>query len=124
MSEDKKNVLWGTAKGVGISVIAMLIGVLVFALIIKIASLSPSVIKPVNQFIKAIALFLGCFFSISGSKGYLKGAVSGLISVIIIYLIFALIGGENLFGLNFLIDLAFGLIVGAISGIISVNIKK
>ena len=124
MSEDKKNVLWGTAKGVGISVIAMLIGVLVFALIIKIASLSPSVIKPVNQFIKAIALFLGCFFSISGSKGYLKGAVSGLVSVILIYLIFALIGGENLFGLNFFIDLAFGLIVRAISGIISVNIKK
>ena len=52
------------AKSVGFSVVFTLAAVLVFALIVKLCSLGSSVILPVNQVIKYLAVFLGCFFCI------------------------------------------------------------
>jgi len=111
-------------KGIITTVTITLVAVLIFAWIVKTASLGVSVIKAVNQFIKVISIFLGCFFSLSSGKGLIKGAIVGGISAIITYLIFALIGGELVLGVSFIIDLIFCIIVGGICGIISVNVKK
>ena len=111
-------------KGVFFSLIIVLVGVLIFAGVIKLTSLSSSAIKPVNQFIKVLAIFFGCFLSVRGSLGFLKGGFVGVLGTALIYLTFSLIGGEISFGMPFIIDLVFGLIVGIISGIITVNVKK
>ena len=113
-----------TVKGVFLSVIITLVFVAVFALIIKLTSASVSVIKPVNQFIKVLSVFLGCFFSLKGDKGYLKGILVGIFAVVITYLLFALIGGGVSFKFSFLIDILFCAVVGMISGILTVNLKK
>ena len=111
-------------KGICGAIIITLVGVLIFAGVIKTARLSSSVIKAVNQFIKIISIFLGVFFSVRNDKGLIKGALIGLISTAVIYLIFSLIGSDTDFSVTFIIDLVFGLIVGAISGVIAVNVKN
>ncbi len=111
-------------KGVFFTLIIVLAGVLIFAGVIKIASLSASVIKPVNQFIKVIAVFLGCFLSARGRLGFLKGALIGVLGTVLVYLVFSLMVGDLSFGLSFVVDLIFGLIVGVVSGIIAVNVRK
>lgn len=119
-----KKVLIKTAEGVGIICAVCLISVLVFSLVIKIFSLPDSVITHVNQIIKAIAITVGCIFSVEGEKGFLKGMITGLISVAATFLLFSAIGGEWDMSWKFLIELAFGAIVGCIGGIIAVNIRK
>lgn len=111
-------------KGVSTALIITLVGVLIFAGVVKIATLNSGVIKAVNQFIKILSVFLGCTFSLKESKGLIKGVIVGVFSTVITYLIFALVGGAVSFGLSFLLDLVMGLIVGGVSGVIAVNLKR
>ena len=121
---EKSGFLYTILKGTGLAVISTLVGVLIFSGLIKTAYFSVSVIKPVNQFIKVIAVFLGCFFSVKKRLALVKGSLIGVIATVITYLLFALIGGGIKFGFNFIVDLIFALIIGGISGLISAKIKK
>ena len=124
--EDVKSIgfFQSVIKGVATVIIITLISVLIFAGVVKLATLNSSVIKAVNQFIKIVSVFLGCAFTVKESKGLIKGATIGVVSTVITYLIFALIGGGVNFGLGFLLDLVLGVAVGTTSGVISVNFKK
>lgn len=111
-------------KSVAAAVIITLVGILAFAFVIKMAYLNSSVIKAVNQFIKVLSIFLGCFIFVRENGGFIKGALVGGLTAVIVYLIFALMGGEFSFGTSFLIDLIFQTIIGAISGVLAVNLKR
>ena len=111
-------------KGIIISLIIIFLSVLAFALIIKITSLTDKAIKPVNQFIKVIAILLGCVYSIRLKGGLIKGLFIGLIATLVSYFAFGFLSGGNLFGLHFVLELIFGVALGIISGIIAVNLKK
>jgi putative membrane protein (TIGR04086 family) len=110
-------------KAVTLSTLFSLVAVFLFALLLKFVDLSDTAIKCVDQCLKVCAVFFGCFFALRGEKGWLKGLVSGLLIIMITYLLFALIGG---FSSSWLIlaELALGGIVGFLSGIIAVNLKK
>ncbi len=123
MEKAKNNFIVQIIKGVFTALIVALVGVLIFAGVLKIANLNDGVIKAVNQFIKVLAVFLGCFFSLKEDKGLIKGMLVGLASALLISLTFALICGNLSFGLGFIIDLAFMTVIGIISGIITVNVK-
>lgn len=123
MEKEGSGFFLSAVKGVGLAVISMLFGVLVFAFIVKLTALSSGAIKAVNQFIKITSVFCGCFFTLKGKAGLIKGVIVGLFSTVIIYLIFALIGGEKVFGTGFLLDMLFGAAIGAVSGIIAVNTR-
>ena len=111
-------------KGAITSTLVSIIGIFIFAFIVKMTSLSGTVIKTANQFIKIISVFIGCLFFLKEKNGIIKGVLLGAIYSVLIYAIFSLIGGELNFNKSFFIDLIFMIIVGAISGIISVNTKK
>jgi putative membrane protein (TIGR04086 family) len=124
-SDSDRTPLFGEiGKATGISLIFTLAAVLVFAFIIKIFSLNTEVIKPVNQFLKVISIFTGCYFSLSGRKGWLKGLITGLFVILLTYFIFAIISGSIEFNWSVIVEIIFGSIIGAISGIITVNLKK
>ena len=123
MSE-KESFFSGIIKGALTAVIITLVGVLIFAGISKATLLNNSVIKAVNQFIKILAIFLGCSFNIRGNNGLIRGGVLALLSTVITYLLFSLFCGVSAFNQNFLFDLIFTIIIGAISGIITINVKK
>lgn len=116
--------LLSVVKSVLISVVFVLIGVLVFALFIKIFGFTSSVIRPTNQVIKVLSLFCGVMLCVRGEKGFIKGATVGIFSIVLTYFLFALLGGEGLFNISFILDVIFGAVIGAISGVIAVNVKK
>ena len=124
MLDSVKEFFSGILKAVFSAVIITLVGVLIFAGLLKFTLLSQSVIKSVNQFIKIIAIFLGCSLNIRGKGGLVRGIVMAFLTTIITYLLFSLFCGQMIFGNSFILDLIFTSIIGGVSGIISVNIKK
>ncbi len=115
----KKDYVSQIFKGVVTAVLVTLIGVLLFAFILSFVDLSGAVIKPVNQFIKLSAVFLGCFFSIKDDGAVLKGGLIGLLSTVFCFLLFCLIAGAVTSWLGFLIDVVFGTVMGVLSGVIT-----
>ena len=111
-------------KGANLSLIVSLVSILIFAFIIKMASLNDGVIKCVNQFIKIISIFLGCIFSVRGKMGLFKGLLLSLLFFVLISLIFSLFCGGVAVDLSLVIDLIFCAVIGAISGVISVNVNR
>lgn len=111
-------------KATALAITCSLCGILLFAVVVKFAALSSTVVKTVNQFIKVIAVFIGCFFSVNGKLGIVKGAVSGALCTLLLYAIFSLLSGSALFGMQMLTDLAFTGAIGAIAGVLAVNFKS
>ena len=111
-------------RGVFSALIVTLLGVLIFAVVIKVAYLNTGVVKAVNQFIKILAIFLGCSFSLGKKMGLISGAFVGGFATAITYLLFSLFGAQTAFGFSFAIDIIFSVIVGAFSGVITANLKN
>ena len=120
----KKEYFFGSVlRATALSLVCSLCGILLFALVVKLAALPTSAVKAVNQFIKVIATFIGCFFSVKGKAGLIKGAVGGALYTVLLYAIFALAAGGGFLSLSLAVDCAFTAIVGGIAGIIAVNVK-
>ena len=125
MSQEREseNVFLMIMKGDTITVLTTLSLILLFAIVIKVSLLDSSVIKWVNQFLKIISIFVGVFFSIKGRLGFLKGGLVGLFSTVIIFIVFAFMGGDLTAG-STIIDSIFGAFIGAIVGVLAVNRKR
>ncbi len=119
-----KNFFQSIIKGLIISLIFLLFFICIFALLISLFNIPNGAIKPINQLIKILAVFIGCFFSISGEKGLLKGLVLGTIITLVTYLIFSIIAKTNVFSISIIWEILLGIAIGGLSGIISVNVKK
>lgn len=111
-------------KGACIAIIFTLAAALVFALAVKLFSLSSAVITPVNQIIKFIAVFLGCFFCIKPGKAFFKGLACGAIVAVVTYFLFAIIAGSISFGWMNVLDVLFGAAAGGISALIAAAAKS
>lgn len=113
-----------TIRGVLLSLLFSLLLVLVFALIIRWADLDEKTIVPVNYAIKFLSLFLGVMIGFKNRKnGILKGAIVGLIFILLTFLIFSAMNGFKDIKFNWL-DLAFLPLGGAIIGVIRVNLPE
>ena len=86
----------------------------------QLAGLNNNVITPVMQVVKVICIFVAVAIAIkpAKSKGWLYGALVGLLYMILTFLIFSLIDGKFSIGLNALSDLLFQTLVGLVSGVI------
>lgn len=113
-------------KGSLIAILISLVGILFFAFIIKLFSVSDNVLKPVNQVIKAISILVGVFVGLKKEteKGLLKGLLIGLVYTVIAFVVFSALNGKFAFDKTLLNDTLFGGIMGAICGIARVNLKK
>ena len=120
---ENKTFVSSVIKSTLLALIISLLGILLFAIVVKFTAPTETLIKTVNQFIKILAVFIGCFVSVKGSSGLVKGAVSGALSTLLIYAIFALMSGSRIFSAEMLIDLLITAVVGGISGIAAVNAK-
>jgi putative membrane protein (TIGR04086 family) len=121
---DKQDI-FDLLRGTVIAVIVSLIMVLIFALIVNLASIGDNVIMPVNQAIKIISIFVGCFIGIKNRhKGVIKGAIIGLLYTFLSIFIFGIISQNVNMELIDFIDVAFGIVAGIVSGILSVNLRK
>jgi len=119
----KKDVL-EIVKGIVISVVFSFICILFFAFILKQFSLSVKVIKPINQVIKVLVIFLGCAFAIRDNKKLIKGGIIGFFANFLEHIIYSLIATSFVFSLSLIIDIIFGVVAGCICGVIVNCIKK
>ncbi len=122
-SPNIKSDVFDVIKAVLFSTLISLGLVLIFAIIIKFASLQNSVILPVNIAIKILSVLIGVMLGFKQAQnGIIKGAFAGLIYMLFTFLIFAALCAFK--DVNFSwIDLITLPVAGAISGIITVNVK-
>ncbi len=109
-----------------IGIVATLIGVVVFAVVLKFADLNSTMITVVNDIIKVIALFLTIFFlKRKVESGLLvKSIISGLVYGILTFVIFSILNGGFAFNVTIIYDLLFAVIVSAIAAVILNLVKK
>ena len=124
--EDKTHNWLNAIKGVFWAISVSLLCVLLFAFIIKFTSITENAISPINQVIKILSIFIGCYIASKKieSNGWFWGLIIGGLYTILAFLIFSILDGEFRFTLNLLNDFVFGSIIGLISGIITFAIRK
>lgn len=118
-------ILANILKGALIAVSISLILILLFAVLIKLTNIPDVAISPVNQVIKIISIFFGCFLCLKKlpQKGLVTGSFVGMLYTVLAFLIFSLLGGTFSFNLTLLSDIIFASIIGGICGIMAVNKK-
>ena len=126
LKSEKNTSLFCIVKGVLIGLCVALVGILLFAFILRFTSVSDKIIAPVNQVIKGVSIFLGVFVGLKKIKknGLLFGFLIGLFFTIVAFLVFSLLDGAFNFDRTFVNDLIFGSVIGALCGIICVNLKR
>ena len=118
------NVFFTIIKGVLLSVAISFLFAVIFAAILRAMALPDSIIYPVNQTLKALAIAIGALVFVRGERGWLQGGGIGLLTTAFSYLAFSAIGGD--FSLSWLIfvELIIAFSVGAVGGIVAVNFRS
>lgn len=111
------------AKGVGISLIATCIMLLIFSILLTYTNISENIIDTVIIIITAISILIGS--SIGNLKikknGLLNGAMIGGFYILIIYLISSILNWRFSLNMQSLIMIIIGVVFGILGGIIGVN---
>lgn len=123
---NNSNIFLTTLKGSLIALSISLLGILIFAFILRFVALPDNAILPINQVIKGLSVLLGTILALKKSHqmGLISGLLIGLVYTIISFVTFSILDGNFSFSLSLLNDILFGGIVGGICGIIAVNLKK
>lgn len=121
-----RSILLAIIKGSLIALCISLVGILIFAFILKFASISDKAIRPINQIIKGVSVLIGVFVAMRkvDKMGLVGGLLIGLVYTMLAFVVFSILDGNFEFNLTLLNDLLFGGIMGAICGIIAVNVKR
>lgn len=112
------------AKAVLCAILISLAFVLVFTVLIQLFSIPAAAVKPVNQVFKIIAIIGGGLLFIRGDKGLIKGAIFGVLAVVLTFLLFGAIAGSLACDWKFAIEILIGAVAGGVTGVIAVNIKR
>jgi len=113
------------SKGSVFAVIITLFFIILFALIMQISSLSETIIRPVVQVIRILSIAAGAAYVAgkSTSRGWLKGAATGICYVILVSIISIASGGHFAIDYILLSDMLMATVVGAAGGAIGINIR-
>lgn len=125
--EEKRNSpVISVLKGAIMAVFISLVGILIFAFIIKFTGIKTAVIKPINQVIKGLSILVAVIIVLKKDNklGFVKGAVIGALYTVLAFFVFSILYGGFSFNFTFFTDILFGIVMGAISGVIAVNIAK
>lgn len=119
-----KDDLFDILRAILISTIFSIVAILIFTIIVQFSQINENGIMIGNIIIKTLSVLVGCIFGIRNGKGILKGLISGLLFLVLTWLIFSAINGGFVAGAFSWIDALCGIAVGAISGVIAVNIRR
>lgn len=113
-------------QGLITSILFTAAAVILFAIMIGLTDLSDGIIQIVNQGIKIAAIFLGvrAIVSPGAEDGIRKGALLGLVYMGVGVLLYALLSGQKITLLGYLIDLIMGVAAGGLSGMLLSARKK
>ncbi len=118
------NGVFTIVKGLLCALVTALLLAVIFASILQAFPLPDSVIYPVNQVIKGVAIALGAVLFVRGEKGWLKGGAVGLLFTALSYLGFSALGGDFSLSWLILLELVLALLTGALGGALGVNLRQ
>ncbi len=123
-SQSSLSTVVSLARGLLAAVAVTVLGVVVFALLIKWLNLSDTVISILNQALKLIAIFIGARACIGrgGTNGVFKGAIIGLLYMMLGVIGYAFLSGLSLPPTAYLADLGMGVAAGGLCGMILSNL--
>ena len=112
--------LYSLAKGVLWSVIATLVGVLLLALVVWLASPGKPVITAVTQVIKVISIFFGVRIALRNvsKRGWIYGIVLGILYTALTFFVFSIIGSDFEITTGILVEMAFCVAIAVISALL------
>lgn len=126
ISLKNNNSILAVLKGSIIALVISLLSILAFAFIIKLTGLNDNLIKPINQVIKVLSIFIGCLlaFKKDGEKTLIKGGIIGVLYIILAFVLFSILNGGFDFSAGIFLDILFGLIVGVICAVVCNLFRK
>lgn len=109
-----------------IAVIVSLVLILLSAAIINALDVDSDIwLTVINQIIKGVSLLAGCLIMFKNVRnGWLKGLVTGIVYIVLSFVVFSLMYMQFSIDLSFLVDLLTGAAMGLICGVIAVNVRK
>lgn len=123
--EKENKFIVNIAKGVGISLIATFIFLIIFSIILTYTNIKEEVINPVIIIITAVSILIGS--SIVNIKirknGLINGGIVGGTYILTIYLISSILNWNFALDIQSIIFIIVGIIFGILGGIIGVNKK-
>lgn len=125
MQVNENKTIINILKGVGISIIATVIMLIIFSIILTYTNIQESAINPVIMIITAISILIGSSFGNTKIRknGLINGGIIGAIYIIIIYLISSILNWKFSLNIQSMIMITVAIIFGILGGIIGVNKK-
>lgn len=125
MQVNENKTLINILKGVGISLIATLIMLIIFSILLTYTNVQENVINPVIMIITSISILIGSSLGNIKIKknGLINGGIIGAVYIIIIYLISSILNWKFSLNLQSIIMITTAIIFGILGGIIGVNRK-
>lgn len=111
-------------KGAVAALVFAIVSAIIFAAILTAIGGSDTVIYPINQTLKALAVAIASVFFVRGEKGWLKGGGIGLLFSAFAYPIFSALCGDFSIGAWVFLELFIAFLVGALGGILAVNLRR
>ena len=121
-----KDLVLNALRGAIIATIFTIAVILIFALILKNGGVAESSIPLINQIIKILGVCIAALFVVlkGQEKFWICGGMSGVMYIVLGYLVFSLIEGAFGAPLVLLSDALMALIVGAVFSIIFSQFKR
>ena len=113
-------------RGIIVSVLITMLGLLIFSIILTKTNTSEATIFPVVVVITAISILIGSFIA-SGkikNKGIVNGAIVGGCYMLVIYLLSIIMGKSFSLNVQSFVTIIAAIIAGIIGGILGVNLRK
>ena len=125
MQVNENKTLINILKGVGISLIATVIMLIIFSIILTYTNIQESAINPVIMIITAISILIGSSLGNIKIKknGLINGGLIGGIYIITIYLISSILNLKFSLNIQSVIMIITAIVFGILGGIIGVNKK-
>lgn len=125
MQVNENKTLINIVKGVGISLIATVIMLIIFSIILTYTKIQESAINPVIMIITAISILIGSSLGNIKIKknGLINGGLIGGIYIITIYLISSILNWRFSLNIQSIIMIITAIVFGILGGIIGVNRK-
>lgn len=122
----KSNNMFKILKGIILSILITLLGLLILAIVITYTNVSESIIPIAVTIITAISILIGSFFSTINiqKNGLLNGFAVGFAYIATIYIISSITStGFTLTSTSFIMIIS-AILAGMLGGIIGVNLKN
>lgn len=113
-------------RGIIVSVLITMLGLLIFSIILTKTNTSEVTIFPVVVVITAISILIGSFIA-SGkikNKGIVNGAIVGGCYMLVIYLLSSIMGNSFSLNVQSFVTIIAAIMAGIIGGILGVNLRK